>query len=329
MDLFKVKTHTKDFERFYEDYISFIKALEDRGYSANEIFTRHNRDNKNGFDALLGLVNKYPGLIEDYSGEGLKPELFGQLELMVDGKSRVLRSGDIKVGAKKKFETSYHNFKKDYKGVAFYLSTLRSAGFLTINNGNIGYSDTLVEPTDIKRIEELKNRTNFDLYEFVITKDGKVYFSLFEHAYMCRFLIGLGKDVKGALRVSQAPVGNRQMLLSSLINSADEESEFKEDNFIKVTDAQAKAVVSLISCLNKHKKLQRGNRIEDVLDYSSNLGYGVIGAGEKRIEDFNLKIAKWNYLQFEEFSGGEINASEKFKQVVEKYRLIQNQEERE
>ena len=62
--------------------------------------------------------------------------------------------------------------------------------------------------------------------------------------------------------------------------------------------------------VKKGKLTKVNNSLENVLRKSSNLGFSLIQYNYTNSPEFDLKTARWNFLTFEEVTGGLINAKE-------------------
>lgn len=310
------------FEKLKNDYINFIKEKEAEGVNVRKIFVENSPKNKEIFLNLINLFNNYAELFDDTVVLTRK----STLEILYDEVKKWAKEQGmellIPVG---NCDGQAYEYKENYLGVALMMHYFMDSGYIAKVGGKIVPMSVMVEPTDVKALKEFKEKSEFGLFEAVVTKDGKLYMCLDEHEILVNYLLAQGVDVKGALRINQSPLGNDSICFSSLYHFNNWCSDVVGDKQIKLTDEQAKTIVMLLLTIKKNRLTTSDNSLMKVLEFSSNLVYNLIEFTCGSKSSFDLKIARWNMLTLEEASHGEINASEMQKRIVDMYRRSEDE----
>jgi len=312
----------EDFVNFKSEFVQFIEVLQASGVNLKDIFIKQMGYNQNLFDDLLVVVNNYPDLFkicERSVGFDVFKLLYEEM------RNYALENGLLfktRVNPKRGSLTEDEAASENFVGVALILHMFYESGYLYYDNGKIKKKDVKVDHKNLKAVANIKNTNKNGFIEGIIDRKGQFYMSNEEHEILINYLLADGVDVKGALRLNQnALTGEDDLTVSSLYHFKGWFEDLEDDLFLKVTSSQAETLCELLDVVKMGKLTKVNNSLENVLRKSSNLGFSLIQYNYTNSPEFDLKTARWNFLTFEEVTGGLINAKEWQQKVLDMYRI--------
>ena len=301
-----------DVQKLKKDYNKFAKMCKDKGMSPYQIFTVPTGANQEFFDALLEVFNKN---IEQDLTPLQKTKVFDELYSEYRLEPNVNGLTSLSYGRCSKYSLPYDEFQKNFIDVLYILKELNSVGYIRIEDGKLKPINLKVNVETLTEASRLVSKSKYKLYEGLITPSGDFYVSLNEHSCMCMFMIANGVDMKGSLRITQMPEGNRQFSLSSC-NYLETYSikGFEDDHNIKITDEQAQSLYKFFKSIKKENK-GGGQTLMQILARSINFGWDFLNIMPEDV-NISLKHAKYNLQTFQDNMEGEFDGQALYRQVV-------------
>lgn len=316
----------KNCDGLFKNLLKFALFCDENGKDLSSIIYTNRSDNKVDFMELLYIVD---GWILKDSYFLTNEEVCEIFESYARRINQAMQN-EAKEGFKKvlvdETKNEYMHLTEDMcyglENLFGVIGEFYKYGYLRVEGNKTRKVNIAVEPDSEKSVITAKRLNHHNLFEGAITKDGVMYTCFNIHETMLSYLSCLGIDLSGAVRVQEA-VNLGKFNFSSFVTYVGFESHFEKDDFIVLSDKQAKTMESIVNSLKKAHLLKSGNEFEDVLLRSDNLGWNMFYASKSRkVSDFNLYVAKKNTTTLGELNNLYFDGDAFYKDVVYEYRSL-------
>lgn len=296
-------------EKLQVDYNTFAKKCIEKGINPSDIFTKPIGVNKTLFNSVLKIFNNN---LKEATADERKVVFDKLIQSYQEVSDDVIeldcgRSGKLildKVGYKNNF-IDFMKVMKEFNNGGYFINDGTKLNLMAVN----------AELESLGPVNKLVGKSKEKLYEGVITTDGKFYVSLSEHTGLCMYLNASGVDLKGALRITQMPGGQRTFSLSSLHYLSYIIKSVEDDKNIVLTDEQAQSLYKFFKAIKSENK-GGGQTLLSIFMRSVGLGWDFMNFS---MEDINisLKHARRNLETLQDNSEGEFDGTGLYKKIVE------------